>query len=278
MRFTKEMLRRQRKGPANGRLPAFLRVRRGPLPLTAAAIFPANTESLLDLEGWDECLCIIRGLLCIWRVFYVLFWRHRHPGTPLPAAFTDAHPMEDTQECNNGFWLHETFSWSCDRCHPIMKQLFFHFANYFFPRLQLVDWSSHRVRVVLCLESQWALDTAIDYEIGVLLPGSMLSVLLSGNRSVRCELGDLSGSNLALERAVTVSQQLCDVFAGDLLDGCFSITIVTTCRQPCKLFLMRNRRYPRSGETPGYVLFSQLYEGEALPLSLIHISEPTRPY
>ena len=265
MRVTKEMLRRQRGGPTNARLPTFLRVRRGPLPLNSGTLFPANSENLANLDGWEECSCMVRGLLFIWRVFYVLFWKHRYPGTALPAAFQAAHPMEDTQEHSNGIWFHETNVWSCDGCHPILKQIFSLFSEYFFPRLHLVDWSSHRVRVMLVLESQWAQDTVADYEIGMLLPSSLLSIILSGRRNVRCELDDLVGTTLALERAVPLAQRLCDVVAGDLLEGCFTITLLSTCRQPSKLFLMRNRRFPRAGETPGYTMLTQLRQRGALP-------------
>lgn len=108
------------------------------------------------------------------------------------------------------------------------------------------------------LDSTGCRDDIIDYELGMLLPSSLLSVLLTGIRAVNCRLGDTSGSNQALARSIPLAQQFCDVISSDVLEGNFSISLLTTCRYPCKLFLLRNCRYPEAGQSPNFVQFSQL--------------------
>ena len=109
----------------------------------------------------------------------------------------------------------------------------------------------------------WDLQEAIKYEVAMLMPSALISLILSGNRAVTCQMDETEGSSHALEQAVVAATQFCDVVAGDVLEGVFSLNILSARRQPCKLFMLRDRRYPTPGHTPGYVIFTQLYHRTA---------------
>ena len=263
MKYSVAMLRRQKRKPVNRRLPEFLRSRRGPLALDSSCVYPENADFLFDLDGWNECSCLLRGLMFIWRLFFVLYRKRRFPAAPMPADFTAAHSM-DIHESGAGVWLHEAPLYSCASCLVTLRKIFAIFTNFFLPKMHLVDWSAHRVRIVLFLESRcWDLQDAISYEVAMLMPSAVISLILSGNRAIVCQMDESEGSNRALEQAVVAATQFCDVVAGDVLEGVFSLTILSARRQPSKLFMLRDRRYPTPGHTPGYVIFTQLYQRDA---------------
>lgn len=98
------------------------------------------------------------------------------------------------------------------------------------------------------------------------LPSSLLSIILTGRRYVKCRLSDTSGAGQALERLIPLARQFCDVVSSDMLEGNFSISLLSTGRFPCKLYLLRNRRYPGAGQTPGYVQLARLPpQNEVMP-------------
>ena len=138
MKYTIAMLRRQKRRSVNRRLPEFLRSRRGHLTINSTLVYPQNADLLFDLDGWNECSCLLRGLMFIWRLFFELYRKRRFPQAPMPENFVQAHPM-DTLECNNGVWLHETPISCCEPCLVVLKKIFAIFRNFFLPRLHLVD-------------------------------------------------------------------------------------------------------------------------------------------
>lgn len=153
MKFSEAMLARQRTKDKSRRLPAFLSPRPGPICLDSAQIFPVNADSLFVLNDWNECSCLLRGLLFMWRLFFVLYHDRKYPGQPLSELFVDSHPMDVLRSTK--LWLHEATSWSCEGCLPTIKNIFNLFAKPLLPRPYLFEWTSSRVRVAAYLGSSW---------------------------------------------------------------------------------------------------------------------------
>lgn len=111
----------------------------------------------------------------------------------------------------------------------------------------------------------------------MLLPSALLSIILSSNRAVVCHLSESRDANLGLLQSLPVVKQFCDVVNGDVLEGDFSIPLLTTSRHPCKLFLLRNRLFPAPGQSPGFVQFSRLGRGDKLTLVEDSLNSPCPP-
>lgn len=112
MKFSEAMLRWQRKKSNSRRLPAFLAPQPGLIALDSHVIFPVNADSLFTLDDWNECSCLLWGLLFVWRLFFVLYRTRKFPDQPLPEFFTDSHPIDVVKSAQ--LWLHEASFWSCE--------------------------------------------------------------------------------------------------------------------------------------------------------------------
>lgn len=220
MKYTPAMLLRQKQEAVQRRLPPIFRERGGPISFDSTLISPQNAENFFNFDGWEECSCFVRGLLVIWQIFFVLFKKHRFPLFPLPDAFVEDHPM-DSVECLNGVWLHESAITCCAPCLERLKKIFALLSQAFLPTLRLYDWSAHRLRIVLFTESFWDAEVSTNLEIGVILRGALLTILLSGTRSVIYRLFAARGADLCLLQSLPIMKQFCDVVGGDVLEGNF---------------------------------------------------------
>ena len=263
MKYTKNHSSLQRTPLYSKKLPPFLRPDTPQVSVSANNIFPRDTVFLFSGEGWNDCSCHIRGFLFLWRLFFALYHHSKNPNGPLPEQFQRGHSM-DLLKFRGHTWMYAFYNFSCQDCYPVMKKLITSVTEAFLPTQHLIDFSRLEARVCIFWDTHLraSLELTRKFELGMAIPASLLSMILSGVRDITFRLKHSLGEELGSDSLRPVFQQLCDVVGGDLFEGEFSLSFLSTDHRPCKLLVHRDQIHVALSQPNGAVRFIQLYWDE----------------
>ena len=261
MRFTRVHSVRQRKSSHRAKLPPFLRPDGLKVELTGEEIFPQNSVDLFNIDDdWQSCTCYIRGLLFLWRFFFVLVQWQRSPHVPLPDLFRRSHPM-DLIKIRGNTWVYSLYNFSCASCYPVLKKFFRIMEEAFFPDRHLFDFTQHEARIAVFWDTVPVSAPALlrKFELGLAVPSTLLSLILSGVRNVAYRLQYSLGDDLGVNTLKATFEKLRDVIGGDLFDEDFTLAYISTGHLPRELVVYRYPIHMDPAQPNGIVKVFRLY-------------------